>query len=85
MWRNTGQPVRVLMLDARACFPIVLAACVYWSWTTLEIGRRRDYAFFAAISFFGPNAAGDVPARHAAGWSVAPALPLPSWNRRRYA
>jgi intracellular multiplication protein IcmT len=34
MWRNTGQPVRVLMLDARACLPVVLAA-VYWSWTTL--------------------------------------------------
>ena len=36
MWRNTGQPVRVLMLDARACLPI-LSAMVYWSWTTLYI------------------------------------------------
>ena len=25
MWRNTGQPVRILMLDARACLPIVAA------------------------------------------------------------
>ena len=31
MWRNTGQPVRLLMLDARACLPI-LSFVVYWSW-----------------------------------------------------
>ena len=51
MWRNTGQPVRVLMLDARACLPVVLAA-VYWSWTTLYIAIA-GFVFFSLISFFG--------------------------------
>ena len=50
MWRNTGQPVRVLMLDARACLPVVLAA-VYWSWTTLYIAIA-GFPFFSLISFF---------------------------------
>ncbi len=44
MWRNTGQPVRIFMLDARACLPIVCAA-VYWSWPTLYIGVI-GFAFF---------------------------------------
>ena len=36
MWRNTALPVRILMLDARACIPI-MCFVVYWSWTTLYI------------------------------------------------
>ena len=51
MWRNTGQPVRLLMLDARACLPI-LSVMVYWSWPTLYIAII-GVAFFSAISFFG--------------------------------
>ena len=51
MWRNTGQPVRIFMLDARACLPILCAA-VYWSWPTLYIGVI-GFAFFAVISFAG--------------------------------
>ena len=49
MWRNTGLPVRLLMLDARACFPI-LCVMVYWSWPTLYIALV-GVAFFSTISF----------------------------------
>ena len=82
MWRNTGQPVRVLMLDARACLPVLLAA-VYWSWTTLYIAIA-GFAFFSLISFFGLT----LPAltrtvrRWVAG-SVRTAVP--AWRRRRFA
>ena len=58
MWRNSGQPVRVLMLDARACLPI-LTVCVYWSWTTLYIAIT-GFVFFSLISFLGPDLAGDA-------------------------
>jgi intracellular multiplication protein IcmT len=81
MWRNTGQPVRVLMLDARACLPVVLAA-VYWSWPTLYIAIA-GFLFFSLISFFGLT----LPAlirmvrRWAAG-RVRTAVPV--WRRRRY-
>ena len=36
MWRDTGRPVKVVFLDARACLP-VLVFVVYWSWTTFYI------------------------------------------------
>jgi len=82
MWRNTGQPVRVLMLDARACLPVLLAA-VYWSWTTLYIAIT-GVVFFTLISFFGLT----LPAltrtlrRWVAG-SIRTAVP--AWRRRRFA
>jgi intracellular multiplication protein IcmT len=82
MWRNTGQPVRVLMLDARACLPVLLAA-VYWSWTTLYIAIP-GVVFFTLISFFGLT----LPAltrtlrRWVAG-SIRTAVP--AWRRRRFA
>ncbi len=82
MWRNTGQPVRVFMLDARACLPIMLAA-VYWSWTTLTIALVGT-AFFSAISFFGLT----LPAllRSLRRFAVGTTRPaLPSWKRRRLA
>jgi intracellular multiplication protein IcmT len=82
MWRNTGQPVRVLMLDARACLPILLAA-VYWSWTTLYIAVA-GFIFFSLISFFGLT----LPAlirlvRRSLAGRVRTAVPV--WNRRRLA
>jgi len=82
MWRNTGQPVRVLMLDARACFP-VLAFCVYWSWFTFYIAAIGT-VFFALISFFGLT----LPAvfrlmRRVLVGARRPAVP--AWNRRRLA
>lgn len=81
MWRNTGQPVRVLMLDARACLPVALAA-VYWSWTTLYIALV-GFVFFSLISFFGLTLPALVRTirRWVAG-SVRTAVPV--WRRRRF-
>jgi len=82
MWRNSGQPVRVLMLDARACFPI-LTVCVYWSWTTLYIAVT-GFVFFSLISFFGLT----LPAmlRMLRRWLAGPIrTAVPVWNRRRLA
>lgn len=82
MWRNTGQPVRVVMLDARACFPL-LCASVYWSWTTLYIGIA-GIVFFGAISFAGLT----LPAMFRLGrrWLVGRTrTAVPAWNRRRHA
>ena len=82
MWRNSGQPVRVLMLGARACLPILLVA-VYWSWTTLYIGLT-GFAFFSLISFLGLT----LPAmmRLIRRWLIGPVrTAVPVWNRRRLA
>jgi len=82
MWRNTGQPVRLLMLDARACLPI-LSVMVYWSWLTLYIAII-GIAFFSAISFFGHTLPAMV--RLARRWLVGPVrTAVPVWNRRRLA
>jgi len=82
MWRNTGQPVRLLMLDARACLPI-LSVMVYWSWPTLYIAIS-GVAFFSTISVFGLT----LPAmlrltRRVLVGRVRTAVPV--WNRRRLA
>ena len=82
MWRNTGQPVRLLMLDARACLPI-LSVMVYGIWPTLYIAIS-GIAFFSTISFFGLT----LPAmlrltRRALVGKVRTAVPV--WNRRRLA
>ena len=81
MWRNTGQPVRVLMLDARACLPVVLAA-VYWSWPTLYIAIA-GFIFFSLISFFGLT----LPAlvRTVRRWTAGRVrTAVPVWRRSRY-
>ncbi|HET6235307.1 MAG TPA: IcmT/TraK family protein [Acetobacteraceae bacterium] len=82
MWRNTGQPVRLLMLDARACLPI-LSVMVYWSWPTLYIAIV-GVTFFSMISLRGLT----LPAmlrliRYWLVGSVRTAVPV--WNRRRFA
>jgi intracellular multiplication protein IcmT len=82
MWRNTGQPVRLLMLDARACLPIV-SVMVYWSWPTLYIAIV-GVTFFSMISLRGLT----LPAmlrliRYWLVGSVRTAVPV--WNRRRFA
>ena len=51
MWRDTGRPVKLVFLDARACLP-VLVFVVYWSWTTLYIAIT-GLVFFSIISFLG--------------------------------
>jgi intracellular multiplication protein IcmT len=82
MWRSTGQPVRLLTLDARACLPI-LCVMVYWSWPTLYIAIS-GVAFFSTISFFGLT----LPAmlrltRRMLVGKVRTGVPV--WNRRRLA
>ena len=82
MWRNTGLPVRVLMLDARACLPILCFVCD-WSWTTLYIALIGT-TFFGTVSFLGLT----VPVmlrliRRLLVGSVRPAVPV--WKRRRLA
>jgi intracellular multiplication protein IcmT len=82
MWRNTALPVRVFVLDGRACIPI-LVTVVYWSWTTLYIGLIGA-AFFGIISWFGLT----VPAvvRVVRRWLVGAMRPaVPVWRRRRLA
>lgn len=53
MWRDTGRPVKVLILDARACFPLVFV--VYWCWTTFFIAVS-GILFFAVINWAGLTA-----------------------------
>lgn len=82
MWRNTGYPARLLMLDARACLPILIVT-VYWSWPTLYLALF-GVMFFSTISFFGLT----VPAlirllRRLIVGRVRTAVPV--WKRRRYA
>ncbi len=82
MWRNTGHPARLLMLDARACLPILIVT-VYWSWATLYIAVI-GVAFFSVISFFGLT----VPAMLRLGRRliVGPVrTAVPVWKRRRFA
>ena len=82
MWRNTALPVRLLVLDARACVPI-LAFVAYWSWPTFYIALIGT-VFFSVISFFGLTlpAVPRLGRRFLAG-NVRPAVP--AWKRRRLA
>jgi intracellular multiplication protein IcmT len=82
MWRNTGQPVRVLMLDARACLPI-LCFVVKWSWITFYIAATGT-VFFAALSFLGLT----LPAFLRLGRRFlvgSTRTAVPAWKRRRLA
>ncbi len=82
MWRDTGKPVRLWVLDARACLPL-LVFVVYWSWTTFYVALT-GVIFFSVISWAGLT----VPAtirmvRRVVVGSYRPAVP--SWKRRRFA
>jgi intracellular multiplication protein IcmT len=82
MWRYTALPVKVAILDARACFPVLLFV-LYWSWITAYIAIA-GILFFTVISWFGLP----VPAvvrlmRRVLVGSVRPAVPV--WRRRRLA
>jgi intracellular multiplication protein IcmT len=82
MWRNTAQPVRVFMLDARALFPL-LCFVVYWSWFTFYVAVI-GVLFFSLISFLGMT----LPSM----WRLMRRLlvgntrtAVPAWKRRRLA
>src|SRR3974377_487536 len=51
MWRDTGRPVKVVFLDARACRPL-LVFVVYWSWPTFYVAATGAI-FFSGISWAG--------------------------------
>ena len=81
MWRATAFPVRLFILDARTCLPMVLAI-VHWSWTTLMIAVF-SVSFFGVISFFGLTMPASLRVmRRWLGGSVRTAKP--TWKRRRY-
>jgi len=80
MWRYTGMPVRVFVLDARACLPLLIFI-VKWSWTTFYIAAVGTL-FFSMISWFGLTV--PVVWRMVRRWlagRVRPAVPV--WQRRR--
>ena len=82
MWRYTARPVMLVILDARACLPLLLFA-VWWArWTFyLAVGCT---IFFSMISWFGLT----VPAgaRLVRRWLVGPVRSaVPAWHRRRLA
>jgi intracellular multiplication protein IcmT len=82
MWRDTGRPVRVVFLDARACLP-ALVYVVYWSWPTFYVAMT-GVTIFSVISWAGltvPSALRMV--RRAFVGPYRPAVP--AWSRRRFA
>ena len=82
MWRYTALPVKVAILDARACIPM-LVFVLYWSWDTAYIAIA-GVLFFTVISWFGLTvpAVARVMRRLLVG-GVRPAVP--AWKRRRNA
>jgi intracellular multiplication protein IcmT len=82
MWRDTGRPVRVVFLDARACLP-ALVYVVYWSWPTFYVAMT-GVTIFSVISWAGLT----VPSalRMVRRGFVGPYRPaVPTWSRRRFA
>lgn len=82
MWRNTGLPARLFVLDARACIPL-LVLVTGWTWNTLAIAVC-GVVFFGAIAWTGYT----LPAvlrllRRLVVGAVRAAVP--AWNRRRLA
>jgi intracellular multiplication protein IcmT len=77
MWRDTGRPVRVVFLDARACLPL-LVFVVYWSWATFYIAAT-GVTVFSVISWAGLTAPSTLRMFRRA--FVGPYRPaVPAWN-----
>ena len=82
MWRDTGRPVKLVFLDARACLPL-LVFVVYWSWTTFYIAAT-GVIFFSVISWAGLTVPSTLRMIRRA--FVGPLRPaVPAWKRRRFA
>jgi intracellular multiplication protein IcmT len=82
MWRDTGRPVKLVFLDARACLP-VLVFVVYWSWATFYIAAT-GVVFFSVISWAGLTVPSTL--RMIRRGFVGPYRPaIPAWKRRRFA
>ena len=82
MWRATAMPVKIAILDARACFPVLISV-VYFSLYTIYVALF-GVAFFGTISFLGLTlpAMARMMRRMLVG-RIRPAVP--SWKRRRFA
>jgi intracellular multiplication protein IcmT len=82
MWRDTGRPVKLLILDARACLPILLFV-VYGSGVTFYIAAA-GVIFFSVISWAGLTVPSTL--RMIRRGIVGPYRPaVPAWKRRRFA
>jgi intracellular multiplication protein IcmT len=82
MWRDTGRPVKLVFLDARACLPL-LVFVVYWSWPTFYIAAT-GVIFFSVISWAGLTVPSTLRMiRRGLVGSYRPAVP--AWKRRRFA
>ena len=82
MWRYTAKPVMLVILDARACVPLLLFT-VHWAWWTLYLAVGCT-VFFGLLSWVGLT----VPAfaRMLRRWIVGPVRSaVPAWQRRRLA
>jgi intracellular multiplication protein IcmT len=82
MWRDTGRPVRIVFLDARACFPL-LVFVVYWSWPTFYVAAA-GVIVFSVISWAGLTVPSTL--RMIRRCFVGPFRPaVPAGKRRRFA
>jgi intracellular multiplication protein IcmT len=82
MWRNTGLPVRIGPIDARALLP-VMAFVVYWSWWTFYFAAT-GVVIFTVISWAGLTVPASLRAlRRLIVGNVRTAVPV--WRRRRLA
>ena len=82
MWRYTAKPVMLVILDARACLPLLLFV-VWWAWWTFYVAVTFSICF-SLISWAGLT----VPAvaRLMRRMLVGPVRPaVPAWQRRRLA
>ena len=82
MWRYTGKPAKLLILDARACVPLLFFV-LYWSWPTFYVAFTGTL-FFGGISWLGLT----MPAalRLLRRWTVGRVrTAVPAWRRRRLA
>jgi len=82
MWRYTAKPVMLIILDARACIPLLLFT-VHWAWWTFYTALFCT-VFFGVLSWIGLT----VPAfgRMLRRLIVGPVrAAVPAWQRRRLA
>lgn len=82
MWRNTTNPVRLLVVDARVLLPMFICL-LHIRWSTF-IMAGAGVVLFTVLEWIGlpPGAAFRLVRRWIAG-RIRPAVP--TWKRRRFA
>jgi intracellular multiplication protein IcmT len=82
MWRNTMQPIRLWVIDAKALIPFAIFM-VHWSILTLEIAGA-GIVLFGALEWFGVNVAAAF--KIVRGWIYGPVRhAVPPGRKRRLA